>query len=131
MRQIEELQLSAQEISVSVSDAAAQRVREIAQAENRSSCLLRVYVEGGGCSGLQYGFSLEEQAGPDDTHIHQAGITLLVDSMSLPFLQGATIDFQQNLMGAQFVVSNPNAQTTCGCGSSFEPDLAHCHGASQ
>ncbi|MEQ1774420.1 MAG: iron-sulfur cluster insertion protein ErpA, partial [Burkholderiales bacterium] len=80
---------------------------------------LRVFVSGGGCSGFQYGFTFEESVSEDDTSLKKAGVTLLVDPMSLQYLLGAEIDYQENVEGAQFVIKNPNATSTCGCGSSF------------
>ena len=81
--------------------------------------MLRVFVSGGGCSGFQYGFTFEENASEDDTRIEKSGVTLLVDPLSFQYLAGAEIDYQEDLNGAQFVIKNPQAKTTCGCGSSF------------
>ncbi len=80
---------------------------------------LRVYIEGGGCSGFQYGFQLESKTQEDDIVIQSNGVTLLIDSMSAQYLMGAEVDYLDDLMGARFLVNNPNASTTCGCGSSF------------
>jgi iron-sulfur cluster insertion protein len=81
--------------------------------------MLRVFVSGGGCSGFQYGFTFEENANEDDTRVEKNGVTLLIDPLSFQYLAGAEIDFQEGVQGAQFVIKNPNAKTTCGCGSSF------------
>ena len=101
------------------SDSAAQKVRELIDEEGNNALKLRVFVTGGGCSGFQYGFTFEEQAGEDDTRVEKNGVTLLIDPLSFQYLVGAEIDFQEGLHGAQFVIKNPNARTTCGCGSSF------------
>ena len=87
--------------------------------EGNPDLKLRVFVSGGGCSGFQYGFSFEEDRQEDDTAMHKNGVTLLIDPMSYQYLVGAEIDYQENVEGAQFVIKNPNASTTCGCGSSF------------
>lgn len=105
--------------SIGVTHAAVTRLRELLAEENNPDLKLRVYVEGGGCSGFQYGFSVEAAAASDDIVIEQDGVQLLVDPASHPFLQGAEIDYEVALEGSQFVVRNPNAQATCGCGSSF------------
>ncbi len=99
--------------------AAARKVRELISEENNDQLKLRVYISGGGCSGFQYGFSFDEQSDADDLRVEREGVTLVVDPMSLQYLEGAQIDYQETLMGAQFVVRNPNAASTCGCGSSF------------
>ncbi|HEX7386033.1 MAG TPA: iron-sulfur cluster insertion protein ErpA [Castellaniella sp.] len=104
-----------------LTDAAAARVRTLQQECSNAALKLRVYVQGGGCSGFQYGFSMEEAVHDDDTLVECAGATLVVDAQSAPFLAGARVDCQEDLYGAQFVIDNPNAQSTCGCGSSFEP----------
>ena len=101
------------------SDAAAHKVRELIAEENNPNLKLRVYISGGGCSGFQYGFTFDETAAEDDTAMVKNGVTLLIDPMSYQYLVGAEIDFQEGLEGAQFVIKNPNAQSTCGCGSSF------------
>ncbi|MES0872927.1 iron-sulfur cluster insertion protein ErpA [Sinimarinibacterium thermocellulolyticum] len=100
-------------------EAAAQKVYALLQEEDNPQQMLRVFVSGGGCSGFQYGFRFETQAEEDDTRVHRAGVTLLVDPMSLQYLQGAEIDYKETVEGAQFVIRNPNASTTCGCGNSF------------
>jgi iron-sulfur cluster insertion protein len=99
--------------------AAAQKVRELITEEGNPALKLRVYISGGGCSGFQYGFSFDEQQSDDDYVLERDGVALLVDPLSLQYLAGAEIDYRENLNGAQFVIRNPNARTTCGCGSSF------------
>ncbi|OIP10870.1 MAG: iron-sulfur cluster insertion protein ErpA [Betaproteobacteria bacterium CG2_30_68_42] len=100
-------------------DAAASKVRQLIEEEGNASLKLRVFVTGGGCSGFQYGFTFEEVSNDDDTVMEKNGVTLLVDPMSYQYLVGAEIDYQEGLEGAQFVIKNPNATSTCGCGSSF------------
>jgi iron-sulfur cluster insertion protein len=99
--------------------AAAAKVASLIAEEGNPNLMLRIYIQGGGCSGFQYGFTFEENEGEDDTRVVTDGVTLLVDPMSLQYLQGAEVDFTEGLQGAQFVIRNPNAATTCGCGSSF------------
>jgi len=100
-------------------EAAARKVRELLDEEENANQMLRVFVSGGGCSGFQYGFKFDETAEEDDTSVQTLGVTLVVDPMSLQYLVGAEIDYKETVEGAQFVIRNPNAQTTCGCGSSF------------
>lgn len=100
-------------------DAAAAKVRNLIEEEKNPALMLRVFVSGGGCSGFQYGFTFEESVGEDDTRIEKNGVTLLVDPLSFQYLSGAEIDYKEDLNGAQFVIKNPQAKTTCGCGSSF------------
>ncbi|HET7921742.1 MAG TPA: iron-sulfur cluster insertion protein ErpA [Gammaproteobacteria bacterium] len=100
-------------------DAAARKVRELIEEEANPALKLRVYVSGGGCSGFQYGFTFDENTEEGDTCVENAGVMLLVDPMSFQYLAGAEIDYTEGLEGAQFVIRNPNASTTCGCGSSF------------
>ena len=100
-------------------DAAARKVGALIAGEGNPNLMLRVFVQGGGCSGLQYGFEFDEQVQDGDTCIENQGVKLLVDPMSFQYLGGAEIDYREGLEGAQFVIRNPNAQTTCGCGSSF------------
>lgn len=100
-------------------DSAAAKVSELIAEEGNDQLKLRVFITGGGCSGFQYGFSFDENQEDDDTVIERDGVKLLVDSMSYQYLVGATIDYQEGLQGSQFVVQNPNASSTCGCGSSF------------
>lgn len=100
-------------------DAAALKVKELLEDEDNDALKLRVFVSGGGCSGFQYGFTFDENVEDGDTLIEKQGVTLLVDPMSVLYLMGAEIDFSDGLEGAQFVIRNPNATTTCGCGNSF------------
>ncbi|MCX7814514.1 MAG: iron-sulfur cluster insertion protein ErpA [Tepidimonas ignava] len=100
-------------------DAAAAKVAELIAEEGNPDLKLRVFVQGGGCSGFQYGFTFDETVNEDDTQMQRGGVTLLIDAMSLQYLMGAEIDYKEDLQGAQFVIRNPNAVTTCGCGSSF------------
>ncbi len=99
--------------------AAAAKVRELIAEEGNAALKLRVYIQGGGCSGFQYGFEFDEGQNEDDLPIVTDGVTLLVDPLSLQYLLDATVDYTESLTGAQFVIRNPNAKTTCGCGSSF------------
>jgi iron-sulfur cluster insertion protein len=101
------------------SDSAAGKVRQLIDEEGNPELKLRVFVQGGGCSGFQYGFTFDEIVNEDDTTMEKNGVKLLIDSMSYQYLVGAEIDYKEDLEGAQFVIKNPNAQTTCGCGSSF------------
>tara|TARA_R110001599_G_scaffold137274_1_gene315987 strand:+ start:986 stop:1402 length:417 start_codon:yes stop_codon:yes gene_type:complete len=101
------------------SDSAVNKVRELVEEEGNPELRLRVFVTGGGCSGFQYGFSFDESQDEEDTTVERDGAILLVDPMSYQYLVGATIDYQEGLQGSQFVVQNPNASSTCGCGSSF------------
>lgn len=101
------------------SDSAAAKVKELIEQENNADLMLRVYVTGGGCSGFQYGFTFDESVSEGDTQVEKGGVTLLVDPMSFQYLLGAEIDYVDDLEGARFVIRNPNASTTCGCGSSF------------
>jgi iron-sulfur cluster insertion protein len=100
-------------------DAAARKVQQLILEERNPDLKLRVYISGGGCSGFQYGFSFDEDQAEDDLAIVNDGITLLVDPLSFQYLMGAEVDYSESLQGAQFVIRNPNASTTCGCGSSF------------
>ena len=100
-------------------DSAAAKVSELIREEGNPNLKLRVFVSGGGCSGFQYGFTFDEVANDDDTAMVKDGVTLLIDPMSYQYLVGAEIDYKEGLEGAQFVIKNPNATTTCGCGSSF------------
>jgi iron-sulfur cluster insertion protein len=101
------------------SDSAANKVKQLIVEEGNPELKLRVFVTGGGCSGFQYGFTFDETVSEDDTAMEKAGVTLLIDPMSLQYLAGAEIDYQESIEGAQFVIKNPNASSTCGCGSSF------------
>jgi iron-sulfur cluster insertion protein len=100
-------------------DSAAAKVKSLIDEEGNAELKLRVFVTGGGCSGFQYGFTFDEVTNEDDTVMEKNGVTLLVDPMSFQYLMGAEIDYQEGLEGAQFVIKNPNATSTCGCGSSF------------
>jgi len=100
-------------------DSAAGKVRQLIDEEGNPNLKLRVFVQGGGCSGFQYGFTFDEDVSDDDTQMEKGGVVLLIDPMSMQYLTGAEIDYQENMEGAQFVIKNPNATSTCGCGSSF------------
>jgi iron-sulfur cluster insertion protein len=101
------------------SEAAANKVKELIEDEGNDALMLRVFVSGGGCSGFQYGFTFDEDIGDGDTVVENEGVKLLIDPMSFQYLSGAEIDYSEGMEGAQFVIRNPNATTTCGCGSSF------------
>ena len=101
------------------SESAANKVKQLIDEEGNPELKLRVFVTGGGCSGFQYGFTFDEAINDDDTSLQKNGVTLLIDPMSLQYLGGAEIDYQEGAEGAQFVIKNPNATSTCGCGSSF------------
>lgn len=101
------------------SDSAAKKVAKLIVEEGNENLKLRVFVSGGGCSGFQYGFTFDENVNDDDTQVENAGVTLLIDPLSYQYLIGAEIDYKEDLQGAQFIINNPNATTTCGCGSSF------------
>jgi iron-sulfur cluster insertion protein len=115
MSEVETYTPSALEITAS----AVEKLKSLKVEEDNSDLKLRVYVTGGGCSGFQYGFSFEEVMADDDTPVSRDGVTVLVDSLSYQYLAGSTVDYEQSLMGSRFLISNPNAQTTCGCGASF------------
>lgn len=100
-------------------DNAANKVKSLIEEEGNADLKLRVFVSGGGCSGFQYGFTFDEVVNEDDTVLNKNGVQLLIDPMSFQYLVGAEIDYQEGLQGSQFVIKNPNATTTCGCGSSF------------
>ncbi len=100
-------------------DSAAEKVGNLIVEEGNDNLKLRVYISGGGCSGFQYGFTFDEEVNDDDTQIENDGVVVLIDSMSIQYLNGAEIDYKEDVSGAQFVIRNPNASTTCGCGSSF------------
>lgn len=100
-------------------DSAAAKVADLIAEEGNPDLKLRVFVQGGGCSGFQYGFTFDEITNEDDTTMSKNGVSLLIDAMSYQYLLGAEIDYKEDLQGAQFVIKNPNATTTCGCGSSF------------
>lgn len=98
---------------------AAKKVAELIEEEGNPNLMLRIYVQGGGCSGFQYGFTFDEKISDGDQKISTDGVSLLIDPMSIQYLMGAEVDYTEGLQGAQFVIRNPNASTTCGCGSSF------------
>ena len=100
-------------------DAAANKVSELLRDEDNPDLMLRVYISGGGCSGFQYGFTFDESLEDGDSQVENQGVTLVVDPMSVQYLMGAEIDYKEDLSGAQFIIRNPNASTTCGCGQSF------------
>ena len=113
------MQNIAESQSLRLSENAARRVAQLKQEKNQPELMLRVYVQGGGCSGFQYGFTFDEATEDGDIEVENEGVTLLIDPMSYQYLMGAEVDYVENLQGAQFVIRNPNAATTCGCGSSF------------
>ena len=105
--------------AVIFSDAAAAKVKELIVEENNPNLKLRVFVDGGGCSGFQYGFEFDENKKEGDTEVEKEGVFMLVDNMSMQYLAGSEVDYLEGLEGARFVINNPNAKSTCGCGSSF------------
>ncbi len=107
------------EAPLNFTDAAANKVKQLIEEEDNENLKLRVFVSGGGCSGFQYGFTFDEDINDGDTTVEKGGVTLLIDPMSFQYLSGAEIDYTDGLEGSQFVIRNPNATTTCGCGSSF------------
>ena len=106
---------------VTIAPNAIAKIKELIAEENNPNLKLRMFVSGGGCSGMQYGFTFEEQGQEDDFVLEFDGIRLLIDSMSSQYLHGAEVDYTESLQGSQFSIKNPQAQTTCGCGSSFSP----------
>jgi len=106
---------------ITVTESAVAKIQDILAEENNPELKLRVFVQGGGCSGMSYGFTLDETQNEDDWDLEISGVKVLVDSMSGNYLQGAEIDYKDDVMGASFTIINPQAQTTCGCGSSFSP----------
>ena len=106
---------------ITITDSAEARIRDILAEENTPDLKLRVFVQGGGCAGFSQGFTLDDIQAEDDWDLNINGIKILIDSTSMQYLQGARIDFKNDVMGASFVIDNPQAQTTCGCGSSFNP----------
>ena len=107
---------------ITLTEQATGKLKDILAEESNPNAKLRVFVQGGGCSGMQYGFTIDESADPDDDFdLEMDGVHVLVDSASGQYLAGATIDYKEDAMGSSFVINNPNAQTTCGCGSSFNP----------
>ncbi|NHC60746.1 iron-sulfur cluster insertion protein ErpA [Paenalcaligenes suwonensis] len=115
----ETIDLQAPPAPLLFSDSAVEKVRELLLEEGNPDLKLRVFVQGGGCSGFQYGFTFDDVVNDDDTTIDKSGVQLLIDPMSFQYLVGAEIDYKDDIDGAQFVIRNPNASTTCGCGSSF------------
>ena len=112
-------QATAAPVPLVFTDAAASKVGELIREEQNPGLMLRVFISGGGCSGFQYGFTFDENIEDGDFQVENGGVTLLVDPMSVQYLMGAEIDYKEDLEGAQFIIRNPNATTTCGCGSSF------------
>jgi len=110
---------SAPPIPIVFTDAAANKVGELIKEEDNPNLKLRVFISGGGCSGFQYGFTFDENIEDGDSQVVNQGVTLVVDPMSVQYLMGAEIDYKDDLQGAKFIIRNPNAATTCGCGSSF------------
>lgn len=106
---------------ITITDSAVVKIKDILAEESNLKLKLRVFVQGGGCSGMSYGFTLDDTHAEDDWDIEANGVNVLIDSMSGGYLQGAVIDYKDTDMGSSFSISNPNAQTTCGCGSSFSP----------
>jgi iron-sulfur cluster insertion protein len=106
---------------IKITENATVKLKDILAEENNPNLKLRIFVQGGGCSGMQYGFTLDETANEDDFTLDESGVQVLVDSMSMQYLSGAKIDYKDDLMGSSFSIDNPNAQTSCGCGSSFNP----------
>jgi len=109
----------AEEHRICLADAAAQKVRSLIESEGNDELLLRVFVTGGGCSGFQYGFAFDDAAAEDDTLVENSGVGMVVDPMSFQYLVGSEVDYEEGLQGSRFVIRNPTAKTTCGCGSSF------------
>lgn len=105
--------------TIELTDQAAEKVRQLRHDEGNQDLKLRVYITGGGCAGFSYGFTFDDKVNDDDTLVENGDVTLLVDAMSIQYLAGSRVDYEKVLMGSRFVVSNPNAATTCGCGSSF------------
>ena len=108
-------------MDINITESAQEKIKEILVEENNSNLKLRMFVQGGGCSGMSYGFSLDEDKNEDDFEIPAGSSSVLVDSMSLQYITGATVDYIEDLQGSRFSISNPQAKTSCGCGSSFSP----------
>lgn len=111
--------------NMTFTDSAASKVQSLIAEENNPKLNLRVYITGGGCSGFQYGFTFDEEIREDDFSVENLGVKLLVDPQSFQYLQNAEIDYREDVNGAQFIIRNPNAKTTCGCGSSFDVEEKH------
>jgi iron-sulfur cluster insertion protein len=107
---------------ITITETAVSKIQDIIAEENNPKLKLRVFVQGGGCSGMQYGFTLDEEQNEDDWDLDINGVKILVDSMSGGYLQGAEVDYKEDQYGATFSIKNPQAATTCGCGSSFSPE---------
>ena len=107
---------------LTVTENAIAKIVEVIQEEGNPELKLRMYVQGGGCSGMSYGFTLDEEQNEDDWVIPAGSASILIDSMSMQYISGAEVDYKDDLSGSQFTINNPNAQTTCGCGSSFQPN---------
>ncbi len=106
---------------LTLTDNAVSKIRDLLAEENNPSLKLRTFVEGGGCSGMSYGFTFDEEQNEDDFVIDREGVIVLVDAASMQYLNGARIDYKEDIMGSNFAIDNPNAETSCGCGSSFSP----------
>jgi iron-sulfur cluster insertion protein len=111
--------MAKREYMIELNESAVTKLKQLFEEEDNPNLKLRVFVQGGGCSGMQYGFTFDEEQNEDDFDVSVNGVTLLVDSMSAQYLQGAKIKYTEDAMGASFSIDNPQAQTTCGCGSSF------------
>ena len=107
------------ETKITLSDSAANKIRELVLEEQNPDLKLRVYIIGGGCSGFQYGFAFEEETEEGDFLVDKEGVSMMIDPMSFPYLLGSVVEYKEDLQGSRFVITNPNAKTTCGCGSSF------------
>ena len=105
--------------NISFSDKAAAKVRTLIEAEGDDTLRLRVFITGGGCNGFSYGFTFDEDVAEDDAVVENDGVAMVIDAMSYPYLEGSVVDYVEDLSGSQFVVTNPNASSTCGCGNSF------------
>jgi len=104
---------------ITITESAVAKIADLLAEEDNPNLKLRTFVQGGGCSGFSYGFTFDEETNEDDFEISKTGITILIDAMSMQYLAGAEIDYKEDMMGSSFVIQNPNAQSTCGCGSSF------------
>lgn len=104
---------------ITITENAKEKIIDLLAEENNPNLYLRTFVQGGGCSGMSYGFTFDEERNEDDFEITESGVKVLIDSMSMQYLEGATVDYKEELMGSSFTIRNPNATTTCGCGSSF------------
>ena len=110
-------------MDITITESAQDKIKEILVEENNSNLKLRMFVQGGGCSGMSYGFSLDEDKNEDDFEIPAGSSSVLVDSMSIQYIAGSTVDYVEDLQGSRFSINNPQAKTSCGCGSSFSPYL--------